>query len=413
MKKRYLHPTQVPRSKTFGAIEWQGERIPCPNSSVRGDSFSWTWAADDDIYIGVGDPTWCELDGKVYYYGTEEFEPFKDEHECRIIGMSFDKLVGEPTAFDMKRVNDMSSYVGGGGHGPKPSGVISVNGVLYYFVQNTLGWKPPRYGVNSQHGSDATIISSADFGKTWTPDLDETISTFYKTHYIKDGDWFKPEKMWNLPAEERSNANGWTPMFPGNLFGGPSFVQFGKDNATAVDDYVYAISSDQWDNGSEIRLGRVKNDKILERESWEFAIPGDDGSVEWTASLYNSQPILAVERHLSSPEMVYLPKTKKYILATWGLHQDFAPKYGSELTILESDNPWGPFSLVYYEWMWFRQEMCCYCPRIPLKWFDEDSMSGYLLFSGSWESSGDTCYYLPQLRKFNLIPAYKKEEESK
>jgi len=410
--KRYSHPTQIPRSKTFGAIEWQGERITCINPLVRGDSFPWTWGVDGDLYTGAGDPLWCEIDGVTYNLGSEEFKPFEEEHFNKTFGLSFDKIEGEPTAFNVKRVNDMCGFIGSGGHGLKPSGVISVNGVLYYFVQNLLGWKPARYGTKSQHGSDATIIASTDFGKTWTPDLDSTLRTFYETHFIaKDDEWTNPDKAWDLSVEERSTAEGIVPMFPGNLFGGASFVQFGKDNATAVDDYVYAISGDQWDNGSEIRLGRVKNDKIMERESWEFAIPSDDGSVEWTASIYKSQPILAVERHLSSPEMVYLPKTKKYILATWALHEDFSPKYGSELTILEADNPWGPFSLVHYEWMWFLQEMSCYCPRIPLKWFDEDSMSGYILHSAAWEEPKSKKYYMPQLRKFNIIPAYVKEKE--
>jgi hypothetical protein len=46
-------------------------------------------------------------------------------------------------------------------------------------------------------------------------------------------------------------------MFPDSKFGGPSFVQFGGDNADAVDEYIYAVSGDQWDNGSELRLERV------------------------------------------------------------------------------------------------------------------------------------------------------------
>ncbi len=53
---------------------------------------------------------------------------------------------------------------------------------------------------------------------------------------------------------------------------------------------------------------------------------------------------------------------------------------GSELTILESDAPWGPFSLVHYEWMWHSVETGAYCPRIPLKWFDHEQLSGFLEF---------------------------------
>ncbi len=207
-------------------------------------------------------------------------------------------------------------------------------------------------------------------------------------------------ESWKIPAEQRTHIGDYYPMFPGNKFGGPSFVQFGKDNADAVDEYVYAISSDQWDNGSEMRLGRVPNDRITDRSAWEFAIPTEDG-VEWTKNIHESEPVLVIERHLSLPEMVYIPSIKKYITATWALHKDFCASNGSELTILESDAPWGPFRLVHYDWMWYKEEAGCYCPRIPLKWFDMENLTGYLEFSGNWETQ--VPYYLPQIRPFKLL----------
>jgi len=67
-------------------------------------------------------------------------------------------------------------------------------------------------------------------------------------------------------------------MFPGSTFGGPSFIQFGKDNTDRIDDYVYAISSDQWDNSRELRLGRVPKDRMLDVTAWQWAqIRGMDG----------------------------------------------------------------------------------------------------------------------------------------
>jgi len=406
---KYLHPTEVPRSKTFGAIEWEGERIKVNNHIIKGDTYPMTWADNDNIYTGVGDPLWCEIDGIAYNSHNENFKPYEKEYLYKIYGLSFERITGAAESFLVDRIDDMPGYIGWGGHGPKPCGVTSVNGIIYYAVQNLLGWKPPRHGINSQHGSDATIIKSDDYGKTWTPELNDTLRSFYTENFIENEDGLNdPDKMWKLSIEERHKINDWYPMFSGNLFGGPSFVQFGKDNSTAVNDYIYAVSADQWDNGSEIRLGRVKNDKILCRKEWEFAIPAKDGNVEWTNSLHRSSPIISIERHLSLPEMVYLPSVKKYILATWALYKDFNPNMGSELTILEADNPWGPFSLVHYEWMWFKQEMGCYCPRIPLKWFDEKNMSGYILHSGIWDQPGCFEYYMPQLRKFKLVPAYNK-----
>ena len=193
-------------------------------------------------------------------------------------------------------------------------------------------------------------------------------------------------------------------MYPGADFGGPSFVQFGKNNQDAVDGYVYAVSSDQWDNGQYLRLGRVPKDSIMNRDKWEFYSAGN-----WVKNLDGSTPILDIEGHIGLPEMVYIPALKKYILLTWGLHNDFYTMTGSELTILESDNMWGPFSLVHYEWIWDKRELCAYTPRIPLKWFDQNALEGYLLHSGNWGYSAldgswisFAEYYRPHVRKFKF-----------
>ncbi len=300
----------------------------------------------------------------------------------------------------MIRVNDMDAYLGWGGRGPKPTGMICIDGVLYYAVQNLLGEKPPRYGTRSQHASDATILKSTDYGKTWTPELDAMLLEMEREMAVRDsGDPNIPSYYWKNSPDERSHYKGWLPMFPGCIFGGPTFIQFGRNYEDAVDDYVYAISGDQWDNGTEIRLGRVPKDRILNREDWEFAIPCKDG-VSWTKNIYLSEPILSIDRHVSAPDMVYLPSIQKYILCTWALHSDFDANQGSELTVLESDHPWGPFFLVHYEWMWYKEEAGFYCPKIPMKWFDEQNLEGHMLISGNWISYDE--YYQPQTMKFKL-----------
>jgi hypothetical protein len=66
--------------------------------------------------------------------------------------------------------------------------------------------RAPVVGSSSQHGSDAVVCRSLDGGNTWKPD-------------IKD-------------------LGFGTPTFPGPRFGGPSFVNFGHDNAGARDGFV-------------------------------------------------------------------------------------------------------------------------------------------------------------------------------
>jgi len=398
MHMRYSHPTQIPRSKTFTSLEWLGDRIPVSVDGIRGDTHPMAWAADDQVYIGTGDPNWTVIDGKIVN-GKIAGRPELDEYIYRrVSGHVVEKITGTPENFSVERVNDLLGQTGWGGSGPKPSGMISVDGVLYYAAQNYLGWKPPRYGINSQHGSDATILRSDDYGKTWTPDLDDMLYDYYCKHYTVGP---PHHEAWDNRPEDRAQIDGWKPMFPGSWFGGPSFIQYGQDNRDAVDGYVYAVSTDHWDNGSDLRLGRVPKNAIQDRAQWEFAVPGEDGSVSWTSELYRSLPVLAIDRHISMPEMVYLPKAKKYLLITWGLHSDFHASDGAELTVVESDQPWGPFSLVYYEWMWYKQEGGHYCPRVPMKWFDQDDLTGYMLYSGNWETQ--IPYYMPQFRKFKLV----------
>lgn len=394
---KYNHPTEIPMSKKL-FFDWIGERIPCSSVNVRGDTHPMTWAADDEIYVGTGDPNWMVKDGVNYSNNPSKGGWLESDETYRAMsGLVVEKIVGEPEKFRLNRVNDMYGYIGPGGGGPKPSGMISVDGKLYYAVQNLLGYKPPRFRKNSQHGSDATIICSEDYGKTWTPDLNELLSQFEKEQY----DRVKcSNNSWKTAPEERTGYNGWKPMFPGCLFGGPSFIQYGKDNEDAPDDFVYAISTDHWDNGRDLRLGRVKKDSILNREAWEFAIPSIEGDVVWTTVLEDSKPILEIDRHISLPEMVYIKSLNKYILLTWALHTDFRTPTGSELTILESDQPWGPFSLVHYEWMWHNRASAAYTPRIPLKWFDMEKLEGYILHSGNWETQ--VPYYLPQIKKFKF-----------
>jgi hypothetical protein len=343
------HKFPVPKSKVIAGIEWLGERTLYPLVTIRGDTFPMTWAADGEIYTSAGDPGW----------GSS-----KD-------GLDVEKFTGGPENYHIDKVNEMPDYTGPGGTGPKPTGMISVNGVLYLGVQNLLGKKAPAHGTASQHGSDASILRSDDYGKTWTPG--------------------------------RNTA----PMFPGHLFGGPAFINFGKDNSGAKDHYVYAVTSDQWDNGSDLRLGRVPNDKIQDAASWEWVGSFENGKPVWTKNLTSATPILSDDRYISIPEMVYLSKIKRYLLLTWREKKDFDPAYGSELIIYDSPEPWGPFSVVDYEPSWESIAFNPYCPRIPLKWMEDDGITGWMQCSGNWGFNSpdgwqSTVYYRSSVRKFRL-----------
>jgi hypothetical protein len=349
-------PFKLPRSEVIKAFDWTGERIGYREPDAKGDTFPMTWADDDHIYASAGDPLWGET---------------KD-------GLDVERFKGGPTDYQIEKVNHMNDYRGWGGDGVKPSGMICVKGVLYLAFQNLRRLQRPAHGMASQHGSDAHIVYSAS------------------TSAVAKGQWWVPA-LPNIPA----------PMFPGHKFGGPSFVNFGRDNADARDDFVYAVSGDQWDNGSNLRLGRVPAGEIVRREAWEWVGAfSPSGEPAWTHDLDAAIPVLSLHRWLGLPEMVYLAGIKRYLLLTWRLHKDFSGDDGTDLVILESPEPWGPFSLVHFEELWQGREVNPYCPRVPLKWMSADGRSGWMQFSGSWTPTGQKAgYYRSHVRPFRLVMA--------
>jgi hypothetical protein len=342
---------RLPRSSRVTGIEWLSERISYPDREVKGDTYPMTWADDDAIYTAAGDPLWGESAS----------------------GLDVERFSGSAPDYTIAKVHPMNDYLGWGGDGPKPSGMICVDGVLYLAVQNLRKTRVPPHSLISQHGSDAQIVYSTNKGLFWVPAMGS----------IRE------------------------PMFAGHKFGGPAFVNFGKDNANARDEYVYAVSGDQWDNGSNLRLGRVRAASIMRRDAWEWVCAfGPSGEPAWHRDLDEAIPVLSLHRWLGLPEMVHLPAIDRYLLLTWRLHQDFSGDDGTDLLILDAPEPWGPFSLVHYEEYWEGREFNPYCPRLPLKWLEADGMTGWLQFSGSWTKRGQAAgYYRSSIRRFRLTLA--------
>ncbi len=343
----------VPRSPVLRGIEWLSKEVPYPEPEKRGDTFPVTWAADDNIYTSAGDPAW----------------PDKGS------GLDVECLKGMAPGYRVERVNPMEAYRGWGGCGPKPTGFLSVNGVLYLAFQNLTGSSalPPNpleimmvYG----HGYDAQIVQSRDFGKTWSPDI-KTIAK---------------------------------PMFPGRKFAAPAFINYGKDNEGARDQFAYAISGEGWDNGTHLRLGRVPAADIMNVGAWEWvAGMSIDTPPSWSKNQEDAVPVLTDPGYLGYVDMVYIRAVRRYLVFSWHHKVKCNPDTGSELIIYDSPEPWGPFTLVHHEDLWESAELNPYNPRLPLKWFDPSRLEGWMLFSGSWRSGGKTPYYRTHVKQFRLL----------
>ncbi len=365
----------LPKSEIL-SFEWTGNRIPYPETHKKGDCFPITWSDDDHLYTSSGDPLWTAFEKKKEVYK----KVYKSEFASSVFansGLDFERITGLPPHYKVHKVNDMLHFVGWGDEGPKPTGVISVAGVLYLAMTGIGGARlPPPDGLKHLVAVDGCIICSSDKGETW------------------NADGLTPEE---LPKRIK-------PIFPGWKFGGPVFVQFGKDNAEAPDKYVYAISSTTWDNGSELRVGRVPQNRILDRSEWRWVTGFSAENVPiWTDNDEEACPVLSVKRSISCPEMVYLKHLKRYLLLTFRLHEERQP-HGTDLLIFESPTVWGPFRMVYFESPWESITVNPYTPRLPLKWFDPKTNKGWILYSGNWHKTGPPdLLYRSHVRPFQLI----------
>lgn len=345
---------EIPKSSILTGLTWLSPRIQHPGK-FKGDVYPLGWAEDDVMYSAAGDPV----------------------SEAKKDGMCTVMIKGGPLDYTVDVTNPMLGFNGWGGHGLKPTGMLSYKGELYMFAHN-LGYRTNE-NAEKCHGYDAQIFKSLDKGKTWLPNIKEV------------------EKK---------------PMFPGREFGSPTFIIYGKNHENATDEFIYSLSGDGWANGNTLKLGRVPADKIMDVNSWEFVAEFDSKQKPvWKKDYKLSIPVLEDPGFLGYPEAVYIASIKRYLVFGWHFKKESAEKYspndGSELSIYEAPQPWGPYSLVA-KMDWETPQVTPYNPRLPLKWFDGEKLEGYLLFSGSWRDGGSSEFYRSHVRKFKLEKAVSK-----
>jgi hypothetical protein len=343
-----------------GAVVGQAKSIPpLPRSSFiasavfdkfrlhKGDGDMWplTWAADGNLYGGAGDNS-----GSPMNLWRISGAPI-----WSLIVERVDNLPMDPAVYCQKPNVDPK-------RGIKPASLLSVNGVLYFAVENHNYGDNPQF--NRQHNLNAWIITSTDFGKTW-----------------------------NRKATPQD-------FFTGRL-ASPHFLQFGQDYSGARDDFVYAYfpaaddGASYWENGDYILLGRVPKDKILVREAWEF----------YTGTHKSSAPIWQKNHNLAEPVFRYCHMTGenhvsynkgigRYLMGNYGFidengnprpyHQHWPEStYPSQLTLYEAPEPWGPWSLFYQDNNWGTYGD--YQPSFPTKWMSEDGKTLWMVSAGSYD----------------------------
>ncbi len=276
--------------------------------------------------------TWGD-DGLMYtaYGDGNGFKPYTD------IKLSSGLAVVSGTPPNLTGINirtPSGERVGQGPAGEKASGMIMVGGKLYMWVRNV---------------NNARLACSSDHGKTWI--------------------WAD----WKLDTS----------------FGCPNFVNYGKNNVGAKDDYVYTYSVDDasaYKYADQMVMARVNKDHIMDWKAYEFFAGYDAvGKPVWSEDVRKRKPIYVNPGKTYRSGMTYDAPLKRYlwcqVIPLSGNKEEQGPRFRGGLGIFESANPWGPWKTVYYtrEWDTGPGES----GSLPTNWMSKDGKTLYYLFSGN------------------------------
>lgn len=342
-----------PKSDAIQGIRWLGSPLHYNNN---GDVWTCTWADDGHLYSVADDTAGWNL--SVY------------------------RVEGVPPKHAVTRVNEMKDYQKAGQNGWwKGAGLVSVDSVLYlgvYCQSNPRRGSATGISFNADH---ATIVKSVDHGQTWTP---------------------------QAPKATGDNAKGWTTdraLFPGKEFPTPFFVQFGKDYAGAMDEFVYAVSNDGgWNNWNRMLLARVPRKKIgdLNPADWEFCSGVDaQGRAAWDRHASAAGAVFEHKGYTSMTGIQYVPAVNRFVLGQWayiamqgggdraapGLAPPWPqqPRYQQAdrtmLCLYEAPKPWGPWRLFHAQPRW---GPAFYNPNFPAKWFGRGGRTMWIVEGGNY-----------------------------
>jgi len=276
--------------------------------------------------------TWGD-DGLMYtaYGDGNGFKPYTE------IKLSNGLAVVSGTPPNISGVNirtPSGERVGQGHDGAKASGMIMVDGTLYMWMRNT---------------GNARLAQSKDHGKTWI--------------------WAD----WKLDVS----------------FGCPNFINYGKNNAGAKDDYVYTYSIDApsaYRYGDQMVMARVNKNHLMDWHYYTYFAGYDGkGKTVWSDDVKRRQPVYVNPGKTYRSGMTYNTALKRYlwcqVIPLSGDKENEGPRFKGGLGIFESINPWGPWKTVYYtrEWDMGPGES----GSLPVNWMSRDGKTLYYLFSGN------------------------------
>lgn len=368
---------EMPETSTFFATAFVEQAAPYDTPS-DGDLWPAAWSDDDFLYSANGDGKGFDLNGN-----------WADIVINRISGHPADRnIMGERLSSGEKVGSVWSDPVR---FNRKPTGMVSVDGVLYLAVQD-LGKEGPSI---FNEAPAASILRSDDKGNTWE---------------------------WDEEA----------PMFNNHTFTTIMFLDYGKDGRdNTFDDYVYAYGMDHnWRDSfsgvvpdpNKLFLARIPKDGLQDVNTWEFYTGDLAGNENWSApgDLSARKPVLEDKRRrykktirtvspsylsvISQGSMVYNKPLDRYIYTSW-------TEYTFEF--YEAPTPWGPWKLFlskdFGAYPWSGQNFGGYATVAPSKYISND---GTEMWVSSSTFMGEVEHYNFSLRRLWVTPYQKTEPEN-
>ncbi|MEZ4660371.1 MAG: hypothetical protein R2911_22670 [Caldilineaceae bacterium] len=304
---------QPPYPASAYIVELRWAPLDTVQRAARGsDSWTFTWADDGALYGAYGDG-----------WG---FEPLLDQK----LSLGFVKVEGDAAAFVGSNIRSDGEKIGDGWKGPKPAGMLMVDGALYLWVRNA-----------GDNGRECQLARSADHAQTWVW-----------------SDWHFTE------------------------FGYCTFINFGPNYQDARDNYMYMVSHDNphaYSSADGFILARVPKTQITDRSAYEFfQARAENGDPIWTADIMQRGLVFENPGRAWRSSIVYNSAIGRYLW--WQGHQPPSPTEDEPgFGVYEAPEPWGPWSTVYYTELWDMASGDI--GLFPRKWISPDGRTMHLITS--------------------------------
>ncbi|HVJ69146.1 MAG TPA: DUF4185 domain-containing protein [Caulifigura sp.] len=252
-----------------------------------------TWAADGHQYSAFGD-------------GAGFGATAKDSNGRDRVSMGVARITGDPANYVGMNVWGGKAAEHSAQFQGKGTGIISVDGVLFMWVA----------GPESLTVPETRLAVSRDLSKTWQ--LAE----------------------WKWTMQDR-------------LFAG-AFVNHGRDNAGAKDDFIYAAFTRlakvpqkprNWTHEvpGQVDLARAPKSRLLEQGAWEWFAGFDDaGNAMWTPRIDERRPCFEDPNGIKIVSLAHNAGLDRYLLV-YNPHDN-----RGHFACFEAPAPWGPWRRVAY-----------------------------------------------------------------